>query len=60
MATRTVRFGCAPIVFRMRNEAYQVQKAQADQLVNDMLLIDEANKRQIGFYSETRISRSSF
>jgi protein-disulfide isomerase len=37
-----------PIVFRIRAEAYLVERSQADQLVDDLLLIAEANKRQIG------------
>ena len=37
-----------PIVYRMRLEAYQVEKGQADQLINDSLLIAEAERRQIG------------
>jgi protein-disulfide isomerase len=36
-----------PIVYRLRLQAYEVAKAQADQMVNDLLLIAEANKRQI-------------
>lgn len=37
-----------PIVYRMRAEAYDIEKKQADQMVNDILLIAEANRRQIG------------
>ena len=37
-----------PVVYKMRLEAYEVTKKQTDQLVNDMLLLDEARRRQIG------------
>jgi protein-disulfide isomerase len=37
-----------PIVYNLRSEAYEVEKSQADQRINDLLLIAEANKRQIG------------
>lgn len=37
-----------PIIYRIRLEAYELAKQQTDQLVNDMLLLDEARRRQIG------------
>lgn len=37
-----------PIIYRMKLEAYGVAKKRADQLVDDMLLLDEAKRRQIG------------
>jgi len=37
-----------PIVYKLRLETYQIEKEQAERLVNDLLLIDEANRRQIG------------
>jgi protein-disulfide isomerase len=37
-----------PIVYQLRSEAYQVEKSQADRMVDDMLLIAEAHKRQVG------------
>jgi len=37
-----------PVVYKMRSEAYDVEKKQADQMVDDLLLIAEANRRQIG------------
>lgn len=37
-----------PIIYKMRLEAYEVAKKQTDQLVNDMLLLEEAKRRQIG------------
>jgi protein-disulfide isomerase len=37
-----------PIIYRMRLEAYELTKQQADQLVNDNLLLAEASRRQIG------------
>ena len=37
-----------PIIYRIRLEAYELAKKQADQLVNDMLLLEEARRRQIG------------
>lgn len=37
-----------PIVYRMRLEAYELAKKQADQLINDSLLLEEARRRQIG------------
>jgi protein-disulfide isomerase len=37
-----------PIIYKMRLEAYEATKQRADQLVDNMLLLDEARRRQIG------------
>jgi len=37
-----------PIVYKLRLETYEIEKEQAERLVSDLLLIDEANRRQIG------------
>ena len=37
-----------PIVYRMKMEAYELTKGRVDRLVDDMLLLDEARRRQIG------------
>ncbi|HEU4508814.1 MAG TPA: thioredoxin domain-containing protein [Pyrinomonadaceae bacterium] len=37
-----------PIIYDMRLQAYELTKAKLDQLVNDMLLLEEARRRQIG------------
>ena len=37
-----------PIIYRIRIETYEAAKTQTDQLVNDMLLLEEARRRQIG------------
>lgn len=37
-----------PIVYRMKLEAYELTKQRADRLVDDMLLLEEARRRQIG------------
>jgi protein-disulfide isomerase len=37
-----------PVVYRIKFEAYEVAKTRAEQLVDDMLLLDEARRRQIG------------
>jgi len=37
-----------PIIYRIRSDAYFLTKQQADQLVDNMLLLDEAKKRQVG------------
>ena len=37
-----------PIVYRLRLQAYETGKTKADQLINDLLLLAEANKRGIG------------
>jgi protein-disulfide isomerase len=37
-----------PIIYNMRLQAYEVTKTKLDQLVNDLLLLEEAKRRQIG------------
>lgn len=37
-----------PIVYRIQLDTYEIEKAKADQMVDDLLLIAEANRRQIG------------
>jgi protein-disulfide isomerase len=37
-----------PIVYRIRFETYELAKKQTDQLLNDMLLLEEARRRQVG------------
>lgn len=37
-----------PIIYRMKLEAYELTKQRADQLVDDMLLLEEAKRRQVG------------
>src|SRR5690349_719069 len=37
-----------PIIYKIRSDAYFLTKQQADQLVDNMLLLDEAKKRQVG------------
>jgi protein-disulfide isomerase len=37
-----------PIIYKLRSDAYSLEKQQADQLIDNMLLLDEAKKRQIG------------
>jgi len=37
-----------PIVYRLRIEAYEVTKQRIDRMVDDMLLLDEARRRQVG------------
>ena len=37
-----------PIIYRIRSEAYEIEKKQAGQMVDDLLLIAEANRRKIG------------
>ena len=36
-----------PIIYKLRMEAYEAARQQTDQLVDDMLLLDEAKRRQI-------------
>src|SRR5204863_8567584 len=36
-----------PIIYKMRLEAYDLTKERADRLIDDMLLLDEARRRQI-------------
>lgn len=37
-----------PIIYKIRSDAYLLAKQQADQLVDNVLLLDEAKKRQVG------------
>src|SRR5436190_5569582 len=37
-----------PIIYRMRVEVYDAERKQAEQMVDDLLLLAEANKRQVG------------
>jgi protein-disulfide isomerase len=37
-----------PILYRIRMDAYSIAKKQADQLVDNTLLLDEAKRRQVG------------
>lgn len=37
-----------PIVYQMKLDAYEFTRQQAEQLVNNLLLLDEARRRQIG------------
>jgi protein-disulfide isomerase len=37
-----------PIVYKMKLEAYEVTKQRAEQMVDDMLLLEEARRRQVG------------
>ncbi|HEY8413135.1 MAG TPA: thioredoxin domain-containing protein [Pyrinomonadaceae bacterium] len=37
-----------PIIYKLRLDAYTLAQKQADQLVDNLLLLDEAKKRQIG------------
>jgi protein-disulfide isomerase len=37
-----------PIIYKMKLEAYEVTRQRADRLVDDMLLLEEARRRQIG------------
>jgi protein-disulfide isomerase len=37
-----------PIIYRIQLDAYEIEKTKADQMVDDLLLIAEANRRQIG------------
>lgn len=37
-----------PIIYRMRLETYELTKNQADRLVDDTLLLEEARRRQVG------------
>jgi hypothetical protein len=37
-----------PIIYKIHSDAYLLTKQQADQLVDNMLLLDEAKKRQVG------------
>ncbi len=37
-----------PIIYKLKHEAYEVTKQRVDRMVDDMLLLDEARRRQIG------------
>lgn len=37
-----------PVLYNMRLEAYNLMRQQAEQMVNNMLLLEEARKRQVG------------
>lgn len=37
-----------PIIYKIRLDAYSLAQKQADQLIDNMLLLDEAKKRQVG------------
>jgi protein-disulfide isomerase len=37
-----------PIIYKMKFEAYELAKQRAERLVDDMLLLDEARRRQVG------------
>src|SRR5215212_187551 len=37
-----------PVIYRLRLEAYEATKQRVDRLVDDMLLLEEAKRRQIG------------
>lgn len=37
-----------PIVYQIRLQAYELSRQQADQMVNNMLLLEEARRRQVG------------
>ncbi len=37
-----------PVVYSMRLEAYNVTRGQAEQMVNNLLLLEEARRRQVG------------
>jgi len=37
-----------PIIYKLRSDAYQVTKQQADQLIDNALLLEDAKKRQLG------------
>lgn len=37
-----------PIVYQIKLDAYQIMRQQAEQLLNNMLLLEEARRRQIG------------
>ena len=37
-----------PVIYKIQFETYMLAKRQADQMVDNMLLLDEARKRQIG------------
>jgi protein-disulfide isomerase len=37
-----------PIIYKLRLEAYEASRGQTDRLVDDMLLLEEAKRRQVG------------
>lgn len=37
-----------PVIYRLRIEAYEATKQRVDRLIDDMLLLDEAKRRQVG------------
>jgi protein-disulfide isomerase len=37
-----------PIIYKLKLEAYEAARQRADRLVDDMLLLDEARRRQVG------------
>ena len=37
-----------PIIYNLKSQAYELTKSQADQLVNNMLLLEESRRRQVG------------
>lgn len=37
-----------PIIYKLRLEAYEVTKQRVDRMVDDMLLLEEARRRQVG------------
>jgi protein-disulfide isomerase len=37
-----------PVIYRLKLEAYEATKQRVDRLVDDMLLLDEAKRRQVG------------
>ena len=37
-----------PVIYRLRFEAYEATKQRVDRLIDDMLLLDEAKRRQVG------------
>ena len=37
-----------PIIYKLKLEAYELTKQRAERLVDDMLLLDEARRRQVG------------
>jgi protein-disulfide isomerase len=37
-----------PITYKLKSQAYEVTKQRVDRLVDDMLLLDEARRRQVG------------
>jgi protein-disulfide isomerase len=37
-----------PVIYKLKSEAYEATKQRVDRLIDDMLLLDEARRRQIG------------